>query len=221
MYSFYAASSNNSGNSFVNNGPKGDTSRLNPQAVPKLSDDAYMPGTEGKKLDVYTNYIPTSGGRMDFKTGIIQQGYIALTLFAGNGPGTPSNGLITASEIDPSKPGAVFSEGKWVNVADFLAQQNLAAKNLSQSGSAEQADTAKETYTWRLTREESAQIFGNAERLYISEMTPDDPTFNPFTDARLVDMSALGTSRPTPFQLKQMQNESDLLTLERQNVRGH
>ncbi|MGL6226784.1 MAG: hypothetical protein ACRC10_09190 [Thermoguttaceae bacterium] len=219
MPSFYAVNSNNSGNSFVNKGPKGDISLLNPQAVPKLSDDAYMPGTEGKILDVYTRYMPTSGGRMDYKTGTIQQGYFALTMVADNAPTDAPTGFVTLDQIDTKHPAAVFSNGKWIDVTDFLAQQNLAAKTLSQSGSAEQTDTAKETYTWSLTREESAQIFGNAEWLYISEMTSDDPTFNPFTDARLVDMSALGTSRPTPFQLKQMQNESDLLTLERQNVR--
>ncbi|MGL6194571.1 MAG: hypothetical protein ACRC2T_07075 [Thermoguttaceae bacterium] len=180
--------------------------------------DAYMPGTEGKMLDVFTVYHPTSGGRMDYMTGTIQQGYLAVTMFAGDGKGAPSNGLIMASEIDPSKPGAVFSNGKWENVTDFVAKQNLAA-NASQSDTAEQTDTAKETYTWSLTREESAKIFGNDDRLYISEIISDDPDFNPFTDISRVVSAELRFVPPTPLQSKQMQNESDLLTLDRQNER--
>ncbi|MGL4941719.1 MAG: hypothetical protein ACRC46_00825 [Thermoguttaceae bacterium] len=179
------------------------------QSAPKLSDDAYMPGTEGKILDVYTRYMPTSGGRMDYKTGTIQQGYIALTMFAGDGKGAPSNGLITASEIDPSKPGAVFSDGQWVNVTDFLAKHNRAANNTSQPGAAEQTETAKETYTWSLTREESAKIFGDDGLFYVSEMTSDDSDFNPFTAVRRIDPSTLRFAPPTPLQAKR----GDILTL--------
>lgn len=193
---------------------KSTSSKTSPavsQTPPKLSNDAYMPGTEGQLLETYTRYHPTSGGRMDFRTGTIQQGYIALTLVAGEGKGAPSTGLITEAEIDRNKPGAVFSSGKWVDVNEFLDSKTRSTGNASQTNSTKQDAAPKETYTWNLSQVDSTKIFGGDGRLYVSSMTSDDASFNPFAGSRQVDLSSLGSTRLTPLQQKQLQNNPGVM----------
>lgn len=98
-------------------------------ASSSLSDDCFMPGTEGQFLDTYTRYHLSGGGVFRYGSDAGQRfepTYIALTLVGtpggsgGAGKAQQESRHVTLSEIDSSRPGAVYSNGDWISVEDFL-----------------------------------------------------------------------------------------------------
>ncbi|MDR1385651.1 MAG: hypothetical protein LBJ67_17655 [Planctomycetaceae bacterium] len=133
--------------------------------------DIYIPGTEGKVYESFTEYIPLkSGGRWEINndgTSTFKPAYSAITLIPtpGNGHSNASSNIlqyiqskfpsvITADDIDKNIPGAILQDGQWILVEDFIennAKNNEATNNVIEEFSQAVIDEKNKPLSFALT----------------------------------------------------------------------
>jgi len=157
--------------------------------------DAYIPGTGGQILPKFTIYhalpsLVTEGGGL-LKA---QQNFLAITLVATDArtPPQPTNNsrtTLAADGIDRNEPGAIFANGRWMSIDDFLKANQKSSPNNTLNAELNLEESPPQYYI-ELTPEESAALttdFGEGKRIQIMGFHSDDPVADPLLSIKHLD----------------------------------